>query len=381
MQFGWYSIHYASKRGHLQVIKLLLDLGTLPSVKTTDGNSPLTIAASARQTDVVLFLLNLQRDNNNNNSEEQQDSMNELMNDKKFLFDLMICGKTTTNHSTPTGHEGNGGGGGGVVGGFGVGVGVGGGGGGGGGQQQNVAIREFILSSPSPLETASVLANHYRQLRQQHLELSQDFETASKLCEKMTTKLMAIASIYSSPTSVLQSLDSHSTPFIDVLLRDNLKSVAADSAVQRYLTSVWEGHVESTVVVRGKWYIFLLFLCLFTLPPIAQLYWATPFFGKTYHKVPIIKFMCRITSHLHFIIILCSVAVVPTPALTERQSLMPTWNELLLLAWLGGMTVSELTNPSPGFVNRLIKVSIIGLSAIAVGLHSIALFLQELVFC
>lgn len=65
-----------------------------------------------------------------------------------------------------------------------------------------------------------------------------------------------------------------------------------------------------------------------------------------YNTIPFVKFLGQLTSHVYLIILLTITVAVPVaPIWAAEKSLLPQWNEWLLLAWLGGMVVSELTDP------------------------------------
>lgn len=57
-QNGWTALHYASKAGHLRVVKLLCDTGASTLLETKDSKTAMGYAAAASHTDVLSYLTN-----------------------------------------------------------------------------------------------------------------------------------------------------------------------------------------------------------------------------------------------------------------------------------------------------------------------------------
>ena len=55
--FGWHPMHYAADRRHSLVVQLLLDAGALVDPETTEGTTPLMLAAHRGDEDTLLVLL------------------------------------------------------------------------------------------------------------------------------------------------------------------------------------------------------------------------------------------------------------------------------------------------------------------------------------
>lgn len=98
--------------------------------------------------------------------------------------------------------------------------------------------------------------------------------------------------------------------------------------------------------------------------------------GHTYHKVPIIKFMSYLTSHVYLMLWLLLVAIFPIYPVV-RGNLIPYSYEWVLLVWLSGLLLFELTNPSDKSGLGWIKISVLlfgifGVAAHVLGIVAIA---------
>ncbi|XP_074641301.1 uncharacterized protein LOC141899048 [Tubulanus polymorphus] len=312
---GWTSLHFAGKAGYLEVVKLLVEGGASPKFETKDGRVPLCYATAAGHTDVVSYLM------------KKDHSTQHLMDDQKFVFDLMACSKMNNNKS----------------------------------------IQEFILLSPAPVDTAGKLSNHFHTLAIKEKERAKDLIAAGQYCEAMATDLLAIASSMGANTTglLLRSVDCRGTPFLDVLIENEQKEVVAHPAVQKYLSEVWMGNLH-----WQTWKIVLVFLVFLLLPPI-WIAFSLPFKHK-YNRVPIIKFLSYLVSHIYFITLLVIVTVYPLTPIWQSGNLIPHWYEWLLLAWFSGLLVSELTNPGDRNGLGWLRVVIIGIGSIGIFTHLMA---------
>lgn len=90
--------------------------------------------------------------------------------------------------------------------------------------------------------------------------------------------------------------------------------------------------------------------------------------GHKYCKVPIIKFMSYLTSHIYLMILLAISGIVP-PYPVVRPNLFPYWYELLLLVMLSGLLLFELTNPSDKSGLGFIKLLVLLFGMAGVGVH------------
>ncbi len=246
----------------------------------------------------------------------------------QFLFDLMLLGKTT----------------------------------------ENRAIQEFVLVSPAPVDTAVKMSRSFRILAVKEKERERDILNASVFCEEMATELNAIAANLHGPALLLKAVDNRGMPFLDVLIECEQKEVVSHPSVQRYLSEVWTGHLSHW----SGWMMLLLFCILLLVPPV-WLAFSIPNKHIRFNKVPVIKFMSYLVSHIYLIVLITLTIVVPAYPIWESDNLIPHWYEWLLLAWLSGLLVSQLTNPEDRAGLGIIKVVVIAISTLAVLIHVIAI--------
>lgn len=129
------------------------------------------------------------------------------------------------------------------------------------------------------------------------------------------------------------------------------------------LQELWRGALNWTA-----WKTLLLFVAFIICPPV-WIAFTLPM-GHKYHKVPIIKFMSYLTSHIYLMLFLLIVGITPIyPSLAERKSLIPYSYEWILLIWLSGLLLFELTNPSDKSGLGWIKLSVLLFSIFAVFVH------------
>lgn len=103
---------HQTQAGHLDVVKLLCESGASPKSETNYNCAPIWFAASEGHNNVLKYLMHKEHDTY------------ALMEDKRFVYNLMIVSK---NHN-------------------------------------NKPIEEFVLVSPAPVDTAAKLSNIYIQL-------------------------------------------------------------------------------------------------------------------------------------------------------------------------------------------------------------------------
>lgn len=227
------------------------------------------------------------------------------------------------------------------------------------------SIEDFINLSPAPCETASKMSKNFVEVAAKEKERAKDLMVASAFCEQMATDLMAIAASANSPGVLLKSVDLKGTPFLDVLIECEQKEVVSHPTIQKYLSDVWMGGIQ-----WKTWKIILLFLAFIICPPV-WIVFSLPLKHK-YNKVPIFKFMSYLVSHFFFILLLILVVAVPIYPIYVSYSLFPNVCEWLLLAWLSGLLVAELTNPGDRTGLGWIKIIIIFISTIGVVIHILA---------
>jgi len=68
---------------------------------------------------------------------------------------------------------------------------------------------------------------------------------------------------------------------------------------------------------------------------------------------------------------------MPIYPIFGRTSLFPFWNEWVVIFWLSGLLLGELTSPGDRTGLGAIKIVIIFLNIIAFGIHVIALFMDD----
>lgn len=227
---------------------------------------------------------------------------------------------------------------------------------------KNRSIQEFILLSPAPVDTAAKLSKNFRILAIKEKERSRDLLTAGDYCEEMATNLLAIAASSNSAGLLLKALDSRGTAFLDVLIENEQKEVVSHPAVQKYLSDVWMGNLR-----WANWKIVMLFWAFLCLPPV-WLVFSLPLRHR-FNKVPIVKFLSYLVSHLYLILLFFVTVVYPPVSIPDSVSLVPQPWEWVLLAWLSGLLVSELTNPGDRAGLGWIRVISLGICSLGVSFH------------
>ena len=236
----------------------------------------------------------------------------------------------------------------------------------------NASIREFVLRSPAPIDTAVKLAKNFRYQSSKEKERSKDLVEVSVFCETMAVDLISITSSSTSPGTLLRAVDNRNVPFLDVLMECEQKDVVAHPSVQKYLSDVWVGNLN-----WASWKIILLFFVLVIFPPL-WVFLSLPLKYR-FNKLPIIKFMTYLVSHIYLIALLILTTVI-TPFIEDfiaNPTMVPQWYEWLLLLWLSGLLVTEITNPGDRQGLGWIRVVILAISSIACMLHLVALPFDE----
>ncbi|XP_011314875.1 uncharacterized protein nompC [Fopius arisanus] len=309
---GWTPLHCAARAGHLDVVQLLVESGASPKSETNLGCVPIWFAASEGHNNVLKYLM------------EKEHDTYALMEDKRFVYSLMVCSKSHNNKS----------------------------------------IEEFVLVSPAPVDAAAKLSNIYIKLSEKEKERAKDLIAAGKQCESMATELLALAAGADSAGRILTAMDRRNVEFLDVLIENEQKEVIAHTVVQRYLHELWRGSLN--------WSAFRSMLLWFTMvfcPPVWAVF-ALPL-GHKYNNIPIVKFMSYLTSHAYLMIFLSLVAITP-PYPVMRNNLMPYSYEWCLLVMLSGLLLFELTNPSDKSGLGWIKLAVLLFSICGVAFHLVA---------
>uniref|UniRef100_A0AC35TT07 ANK_REP_REGION domain-containing protein n=1 Tax=Rhabditophanes sp. KR3021 TaxID=114890 RepID=A0AC35TT07_9BILA len=320
-QLGITGLHSAARAGYLNVVKLFIESSADPLAETKEGKVPVCFAAANNHLDVLKYLL------------RQKHDTHALMEDKKFIFDLMVCGKSTDNEP----------------------------------------LQLFILESPAPIDTAVKLSSLFRDMSEKEKERAKDLLNVSIFAEEMAVELLSITAAEYNPAILLKAKDHRGRPLLDVLIENEQKEVVSYASVQRYLTEIWTGRVNWSF---GKTFAFTLMVFLF--PP-AWFYFSLPLETRI-GKAPIIKFVCHIVSHVYFTILLTIVVLNITHKIYETTSVMPNVVEWILLVWLSGNLVSELSNVGGSSGLGIVKVLILILSAAAIAVHILAFLLPAVYY-
>lgn len=211
-------------------------------------------------------------------------------------------------------------------------------------------------------------------------ERAKDLINAGKQCESMATELLALAAGADSAGRILTATDRKNTEFLDVLIENEQKEVIAHTVVQRYLQvekkilmlntpkklifslqELWRG------VLNWSGFKLVLLLIAFIICPPVWVVFTLPL-GHKYSKVPIIKFMSYLTSHIYLMLLLMLSGIVP-PYPVVRPGLIPYWYEWALLVMLSGLLLFELTNPSDKSGLGFIKLLVLLFGMLGVGVH------------
>uniref|UniRef100_A0A803KH73 Phosphatidylinositol N-acetylglucosaminyltransferase subunit Y n=1 Tax=Xenopus tropicalis TaxID=8364 RepID=A0A803KH73_XENTR len=315
---GWCPLHFAARSGFLDTIRFLVECGANPILECKDGKTAIQYAAANNHQDVVSFLL------------KKNHNTLKLIEDRKFVFDLMVCGKLNNNR----------------------------------------VIQEFILNSIAPLDTAVKLSRALNITAFKEKERAVDLLNAAKYSENMATELLTIASGSTNAGFILRAVDHRCTTILDCLIECEQKDVVAHPAVQKYLTEVWYGSLD-----WATWKLVLLFFTFLACPPV-WLVFSLPLKHR-FNKIPIMKFMSYLASHIFLIVLFILTIVYPPLSPIYEGRMVPCWNEWLLLAWLSGTLVSELTHHGERAGLAWIRVFVLGFSAVAFFCHLLAFLFSD----
>ncbi|XP_075437754.1 uncharacterized protein LOC142476069 [Ascaphus truei] len=315
---GGCPLHFAAKSGFLDTVRFLVECGANPTLECKDGKTPIQYAAADNHQEVVSFLLK-----RNNNTLK-------LTEDRNFVFDLMVCGKLNNNK----------------------------------------VIEEYVLHSTAPLDTAVKLSRALNIAALKEKERSVDLLNAAKYSENMATELLTIASGSKNAGYILRAVDHRGTTILDCLIECEQKDVVAHPAVQKYLTEVWYGSLD-----WSAWKLVLLFFTFLACPPV-WLVFSLPLKHR-FNKIPIMKFMSYLASHIFLLVLFILTIVYPPLSPIYEGRMIPYGNEWLLLAWLSGTLVSELTHPGERAGLAWIRVFVLGFSAVAFFCHLLAFMFAD----
>ena len=222
------------------------------------------------------------------------------------------------------------------------------------------------MLSLAPCDTSAKLSAIYREIAETEKERATDLEEAADFCEELTRQLVITASHIDSPASILNAVDNNETQFIDVLIENEQKMVIAEYVVQQYLQGVWDGSLNWGA---GK---MVGFFILFIIIPPVWFFFSIPIDYRM-NKIPVVKFLAYLTSHIYFMMFLCLVAVLP-PHSTVRDSLFPHWYEMVVAAWYFGLGLAHFTNPGAKGGLAWVKPLIVFLGFCGFLIHFAAVF-------
>ncbi|XP_069588476.1 serine/threonine-protein phosphatase 6 regulatory ankyrin repeat subunit B-like [Ranitomeya imitator] len=316
---GWSPLHFAAKSGFLETVQFLVECCADPTLECNDGKTAIQYAAGDNHQDVVSFLL------------KRSHNTLKLTEDRKFVFDLMVCGKLN----------------------------------------RNKIIEEYILNSAAPLDTAVKLSRALTITALKEKERAVDLLNAAKYTESMATELLTLASGSKNAGYILRAIDHRGTTILDCLIECEQKNVVAHPAVQKYLTEVWYGNLDWTT-----WKLVLLFFTFLACPPVWFVF-SLPLKHR-FNKIPIMKFMSYLASHIFLLALFIITIVYPPLNPIYEGQMIPSWNEWLLLAWLSGMLVSELTHQGERAGLAWIRVFVLGFSAVAFFCHLLAFLFTDI---
>ena len=113
---------------------------------------------------------------------------------------------------------------------------------------------------------------------------------------------------------------------------------------------LWKGNLQSWASYK----MVLFSAALMTIFPVWVIF-SLPLDNK-YNKTPFVRFVCNLTSHIYFMIIQICVACWPIYPI-YRQTMMPYWIEWLLVVWLSGLLLEQLSEQQDRSGLAAIKVS------------------------
>ncbi|CAH2286050.1 serine threonine- phosphatase 6 regulatory ankyrin repeat subunit B-like [Pelobates cultripes] len=316
---GWCPLHFAAKSGFLETVRFLIECSANPALECKNGKTAIQYAAAENHQEVVSFLL------------KKTHNTLRLLEDRKFVFDLMVCGKLNDNR----------------------------------------ILEEYVLNSTAPLDMAVKLSRAFSIAGLKEKERAVDLLNAAKYSESMATELLTIASGSKNAGYILRAVDHRGTTILDCLIECEQKDVVAHPAVQKYLTDVWYGNLD-----WAAWKLVLLFFSFLACPPV-WLVFSLPL-KHQFNKIPIIKFMSYLASHIFLLVLFILTIVYPPLSPIYEGRTIPYWNEWLLLIWLLGTLVSELTHQGERAGLAWIRVFVIGFSAAAFFCHLLAFFFTDI---
>uniref|UniRef100_H2YS48 Uncharacterized protein n=1 Tax=Ciona savignyi TaxID=51511 RepID=H2YS48_CIOSA len=315
-KIGMTPLHLAAKSGSLEMVKLLIVAGASTKGETKqDRRTPIQFAAAGRHYDVVSYLLKSEHDTH------------KLIEDKSFVCDMMLVAKSLPDLS------------------------------------KNMDIlEEFVLASSAPIEVAAKLSRAFMTSSNREKEQAKGLVECSDYCQNLAVDLLEVCSAANGANDILKATDNKSTPFLDILIECEQKNVIAHPAVQKYLSDVWVGNLD-----WSDRKLILLFAAIL-LVPILWLILSLPLNLKL-NRIPIVKFMVNLVSHFYLVTLFVITVAIPITPIYEQADLIPQWNEWLLLLWVTGVLVNEITSPGRSTGLSRIRTIVLLLCAVAIVIH------------
>ncbi|OWA53387.1 Ankyrin-3 [Hypsibius exemplaris] len=291
---GWTALHCAAVAGHPEMVTLLCESGADTTALSKDKKIPLCYAVHAahqgRQgheghVNVMAYLM------------QQKFSSFSLMDDSVFLMDMMHASKS----------------------------------------QSQKPLFNFIKWCSSPMEIALKLSKFYFDTADRDKYHAKDLTLAAKYCSQVGERLLTLSCSKYNASEILRAEDRNGLSLMDMLVVENHKQAVALVPVQSFLTSIWYGGLK-----LSQWQIVLTFIVFLFCPPV----WLVFSFPLPHHisEIPFLKLVVHITSHVYYILIMILVFMTPFRPLYKRTDLSPTPEEWLLVFWLIGNLLAEITS-------------------------------------
>lgn len=224
-------------------------------------------------------------------------------------------------------------------------------------------LKAFVLSAPAPVHISSLLAHTFSNESRKNKEYQTVLREATMVCETMANNLITVSCADDSE-SVLNALDGQNTAFLDFLIACDQKECVSHAIVQQYVTEIWYGGLK-----WEDWKFLFLFLIALFCPPI-WIYLSLPFKNR-YQYIPIIKFICRLISHLYLLMLFILTTVMPWSF--SYNNLLPNVFEWMLLIWVIGLLLSEITSTRERRGLGWIPSIVVVMTFVAVIIHLIAI--------
>ncbi|XP_046691390.1 transient receptor potential cation channel, subfamily N, member 1 [Silurus meridionalis] len=318
------ALHYAAEAGCLELVRLLVERDASVDAECHNHLTPLQYAAKENHLTTVSFLLRQKKNN-----------IVKLLMDKKFVIDLMLCGRLNS----------------------------------------NLSLDEMVLYSEAPLSTAVRLSHALSSVSFDDMVYFKDLRAAASHCETLASDLLNLAS--TAPLGkdfgvVLRAVDQESN-ILDYLIKAKQKNVMSNLGVQKYLTDVLYGKPKCEFLNFRK--ILLLFFCMLIFP-FLWMALSLPLKHRC-NDIPIVKLASHLVSHIFLLMLFICTIVHPFGIPTLESQLIPGWSECLLLIWLCGMLLSEYEQKAKHVGWAWIRMFILFFSVVALLCHILAVAFQS----